>query len=86
MISNREEGNYAKWKKKRNQNSDWDILSQQGPVDCKSKQFTVQESEDGLRKIKVKKYTPRANGITTEFLKHLWPTGKQFLLNIFNQS
>uniref|UniRef100_A0A0B7BV32 Reverse transcriptase domain-containing protein n=1 Tax=Arion vulgaris TaxID=1028688 RepID=A0A0B7BV32_9EUPU len=46
--------------------------------------FTLQELEDQIKKLKEKK-APGADGITNEFLKHLGPLGKRFLLSIFNQ-
>ena len=60
-------------------------LKTQNPVECMSAKFTLPELEEGIKNIKEKK-APGADGITNEFLKHLGPYGKMFLLKIFNQS
>ena len=62
-----------------------DITNRRTPESCMTEKFTLQELEDGIRKLKTKK-APGADGITNEFLKHLGPTAKILLLSIYNES
>jgi ribonuclease HI len=52
---------------------------------CMTENFTIQELEAALKKLKKKK-SPGADGITNEMLQNLGERAKRILLDIFNQS
>lgn len=52
---------------------------------CMSEAFSMRELKQGIRKLKSKK-APGPDGVTGDMLKHLGPSSREMLLQIFNHS